>query len=120
MLHYCRKTSQAACMPESNSTLLDLQIRLNNSYAFVNYTHLIFDHFQTISCKIVEPLRKNKVFCPPLPPIAMLMGNNCDFTVGNQRFATFPTDFNISKGGRGMQCSKKRIFGMGQQFCNWL
>ena len=36
----------------------------------------------TISCKIVEPLRKNKVFCPP-PPIAMLIGNKRDFSVGS-------------------------------------
>ena len=67
MLHYFRKTSQTACMPELNSTLLYLQIGLKNSNVLVNYTHLVLDHFQTISCKIVELLRKNKAFCPPSP-----------------------------------------------------
>ena len=36
----------------------------------------------TVSCTIVEPLRKYRAFGPP-PPIAMLIGNKCDFSVGN-------------------------------------
>ena len=50
-------------------------------------------------------------FFAPSTPVAMLIGNNCDFCVGDQPFATFSTDFNMAKGaGGGGRIAQKPYF----------